>query len=56
MPSIVGILVALLVAALVYVVAALFLPSPIPLIAALLVFLLGALGGWGGSPGWRRYY
>lgn len=43
--NIVSILVALLVAALVYFVAGMFLPAPVPMIAAVIVFLVGAFGG-----------
>ncbi len=43
--SIVNILVGLLVAALVYYVAALFLPGPIPIILALLVAVAAIFGG-----------
>jgi uncharacterized membrane protein YccC len=45
--DIVNILVALIVAAIVYVVAATFLSPPIPLLLALLVLVLGIFGGFG---------
>jgi uncharacterized membrane protein YccC len=45
--DIVNILVALIVAAIVYVVAATFLAPPIPLLLALLVLVLGIFGGFG---------
>lgn len=44
--NIVNILVALIVAAIVYVVAAIFLSSPIPLLLALLVLVLGIFNGF----------
>jgi hypothetical protein len=52
--DIVSILVALIVAAIVYVVAALFLSSPIPLLLALLVLVLGIFRGFG-TAGGRRF-
>ena len=45
--NIVNLLVALIVAALVYIVAATFLSTPIPLLLALLVLVVGLFGGFG---------